>query len=178
MNSPLPTVSSEGGPILVGDYERIRKWKGVEDGGADYSLACSQVAASNVNAIDDHLLVWDFGGPGTGHVLFRDEAFTLIRTWADKEMNDAVVLQLSKDIAFQPTETRLFISSGIVVFLWAPENGSSIESLAGQSGTPPGDFSMGGTVHFQRAQGGTFQVHSAQGRRGDIEFTAIKLIRA
>jgi hypothetical protein len=177
MQTPLPTVSSEGGPVLIGDHARILKWRGIEEGGRDYRIACDKVADSALNVIDAQLLVWNFGGPGTGELLFQNTDLIFVRTWADRETNNNDVIRLADNITFRPTDIHFSLSSGIFVILWAPEDGASITSMVGDCGFPVGDFSMGGTAWFQRAENGPYKVYSADGKFDDIEFTAVKLKR-
>jgi hypothetical protein len=177
MKPGLPTVSSEGGPILIGDLERVRKWRGVDETGTspDYLLACNKVRSSAFANIDDSLLVWNFGGPGTGFLVRTNEMISFIRVWANEEVTDHMIIELTRKIEFSPAENHLRIFSGTIVFLWAPEDGRSIAITNGDSGVPSGDFCMDGTAFFMKVGQGVFGIESAASENGDLQFKALRM---
>src|SRR5260221_4252352 len=60
----LPHVSSEGGPLILGDFDAVRKWRGMSDSADHYDTACRLVERANPSPIalgSEDSVVWDFG---------------------------------------------------------------------------------------------------------------------
>src|ERR1700741_929341 len=114
---PLAHVSSEGGPILVGDSRRILQWRGVDGNGLDYALACAATESSQLGVIDGAMIAWDFGGPGTGFIVASPAGFDFVRVWVDRDLDDEMIRGLVSTIPFNATATKISVRSGILVFL-------------------------------------------------------------
>ena len=104
-NKPLSAmlskhVSSEGGPILVADFEALRSWRGAFHDSGDYERACDALGSNSLVEIevgDDQVLVWDIGGPGTAYLVWvSPEHVSIVRIWPDaswssEECDEAVI---------------------------------------------------------------------------------------
>jgi hypothetical protein len=130
-------VSTEGGPLLIGDRELARSWRGVLGDGADYQRACEalgpaaalrgvQIEVGGVAAI-----VWDMA-TGTAEVWRRTtNSLILSRPWFDEGSDiDRVGYQL----ATLPAQNQLRLGSfelktGWLVIVWAAEDGTDIINI-------------------------------------------------
>ena len=178
MTQTLPYINSEGGPILIGDYQRMLRWRGIAEDGSDYDMACHVTDLSNIGVIDDTAIAWDFGGPGSAYILSEAGSLTLLRYWADHNIEESEYRQLEAQIRFEQTGVRLNIPSGTVLLLWATEDGRTITEIDGDSGYPEGDFSMGGVAHFQKMNGTDFTIVVSRGEFNGVMYTALKVMKA
>ena len=178
MKQTLPYINSEGGPILIGDCQRMRLWRGIAEDGSDYDMACQATDTSNIGVIDDTAIAWDFGGPGTADILSDAGSLTLLRYWADHDIEEGECRQLEAQIKFEQTDVRLSIPSGTILLLWATEDGRTITEIDGDSGYPEGDFSMGGVAHFQKMNGTDFTIMVSRGEFNGVMYTALKIMKA
>jgi len=70
----LPHVSSEGDPIILGDFEALHKWSGDFE---SYGAACELLERGDPSPLSfagAESVVWDFGGPGTGDIIVPSES--------------------------------------------------------------------------------------------------------
>src|SRR5688572_18491134 len=101
----LPHVSSEGGPIILGDFKAVRAWRGASDASDDYEKACQLLERSNPSPLvfgQTEAVIWDFEGPGTGDIVMVSEChISVVRIWPDESWTDdhtaSVVLASATD---------------------------------------------------------------------------------
>ena len=166
-------ISSEGGPILIGDADAVRRWRGIEEGGGDYQKSCDAVVRNGIISLAEDLAIWDVGGPGTAFI-WRERDLFAVRTWSDGALDIGACGKLVAKALFCPSSLQISVPSGVLVLMWAPEDGSTIRSFCGDYGVPDGDFSMDGTVHFEKMRACTCDVSLAVGEIDGIEFNAIR----
>ena len=75
----IPAIGSEGGPILIGDLDRIKEWRGIEAGGSDYDSLCDSILGKEIYLADSSLIAWDISGAGVVHMSLKEREITLIR---------------------------------------------------------------------------------------------------
>ena len=127
-------VSTEGGPLLVGDLDLARSWRGAFGDGADYGRACQALeTAAGARGVQIEVngkpaIVWDM--PTGIAEVWRLTANSLVlsRPWfADNVDVDLVGYQL----ATLPAQTQvvlgnLDLSSGWLLVMWAAEDGGDV----------------------------------------------------
>src|SRR3954463_13531142 len=95
MNTQLPNVSSEGGPILIGDSTDLRHWNGGDL--ALYNVACAveEFAVLPIELGGKSVLSWDFRGPGTAYLVrSQNTEAVFLRYWSDSELSDTAIAGL------------------------------------------------------------------------------------
>lgn len=178
----LPTVSSEGGPLLVADYESLRPWKGAFDDSGDYERACGALGTNTVAEIEagsNPVLVWDMGGPGTACVVrVSPQHVSIVRVWPDAAWTDE---DYDRAVASAATEcfgveelARLTIHSGYLLALWGPEDMTLAGSPSGDSGVPD-DLSVGDGGGYVRVPTGCYFVTACEWQEGNYDVTKIDL---
>ncbi|WP_309387774.1 hypothetical protein [Cerasicoccus frondis] len=172
---PIPAVSSEGGPILVGDLNRIKKWSGIESGGQDYDTLCEISIGKEIVSLDTSLLSWDMQGAGTVHLSLKEREVTLVRFWSDIPITHELIDLIAETEEFVDTEYRLSTPSKCIGFLWSPEDGRTLEELEEKHGIPEGDFSMRGTAYYFKEGSKAFRILKFSGDGEGFEFIALKL---
>jgi hypothetical protein len=130
----LGYISTEGGPLLIGDRQVALNWKGASGDGADYQRACKQlesnpgIAGAEIHIAGSVAIVWDMP-TGTADVWRRTpSSLSLTRSWLDSD-NDrgAVLAELPPD---NPVRLGTFrLESGWLVVVWAVENGEDIDHV-------------------------------------------------
>jgi hypothetical protein len=174
-DSKLPYVSSEGGPLLIGDAGSLRDWHGAFGDQSDYNRACEIVREKRVGCLNGRILVWDIEGAGTAFLIHYDsETFHLVRLWTDDDQDDDSIrgmIRLTK-----PTgERSLFrLTSSPAIIVWACEEttGMIIGSDA-IPGVPSGDWSMGGTVYCFPVTPGQYSAEVGRFDRENIAITTV-----
>jgi hypothetical protein len=142
-------VNSEGGPLLLVDANYGNFWSGID--GPDYDRACEffdshpLFPGGPISIGDGNGLLWEMSGAGTAYIFDReDNGLVIVRTWpADPSKTNIQELMVK-----EPTEnlTRLGdldVASGILVVLWAVENGECVkpEDLHSE-GRPSGELAI------------------------------------
>jgi hypothetical protein len=130
------SVSSEGGPLLVADALTVAKWRGVEDGGADYDRACRVSSPGGSLAMGGSMgIIWDLGGPGTAGVLREGfSGLVICRAWLSVTTvaEGRATIARFAEIPLVPQRRmllgRIHVASGALVVLWATESGRSVRS--------------------------------------------------
>jgi len=179
---PLPHVSSEGGPVLVADYETLRSWRGAFQDSGDYERACESLGAQTLTMIqigDDQAIVWDIGGPGTADIVrVSPEHLSIVRIWPDGSWSDQeceqVVISAATDRFGTEELARLTIHTGYLLALWAPEDVVAGGSPSGDSGVPD-DLSIGDGGAYVRVPTGCYSVTACEWQTGIYDVTKIDL---
>lgn len=89
-----PSISFEGGPILVGSARSLGNWKGIE--ADDYDSLCGlfdadpSLKAVGIPGCETNCIAVDFGGPGTLRVICKGQQLILIRAWHEDPDSDSV----------------------------------------------------------------------------------------
>jgi hypothetical protein len=179
---PLPHVSSEGGPVLVADFETLRSWRGAFHESGDYETACETLGFDTVAElpIGSHLaVVWNIGGPGTADiVIFSPEHISIVRiwpdgSWTDQECEQAVISAATERFGSEEL-AQITISSGYLLALWAPEDMSAGGSPVGESGVPE-DLSIGDGGAYVRVPSGYYSVTACEWQTSIYDVTKIDL---
>ena len=176
----LPHVSSEGGPILLGDFDVLRKWSG-----DTYDSACQLLEQSNPSQLpfgEGESVVWDFGGPGTGDVVVVSEShISVVRIWPDASWTDehtTSVIVASATARFSPAVmAHLTIASGYLLALWAPEDASKFVSPHGAYGVPGPGLSIGDGGTYVRVPCGRYEVTACEWHSDVFDITKLDLRR-
>jgi hypothetical protein len=176
----LPHVSSESGPILLGDFDVLRKWRGDA-----YDSACQLLERSNPSQFpfgDGKSVVWDFGGPGTGDVVVVGEShISVVRIWPGANWTDEhtkLVTVASATARFSPAVlAHLTIASGYLLALWAPEDASKFLSPHGPCGVPGPRLSIGDGGTYVRVPCGTYEVTACEWQSDGFDITKLDLRR-
>jgi hypothetical protein len=130
-------VSTEGGPLLIVDFNAASGWSGVE--GDDYErivellVAREEPAGLEIEIAGEPALIWQMP-TGTADVWRRpDGSIVLCRPWLDPGSNNREVLAgLPPN---NPIEVgRVRIKSGWVAIVWATEAGSDVAQVTPRDG--------------------------------------------
>ena len=179
---PLPHVSSEGGPVLVADFEALRSWRGAFHGSGDYDRACRTLGAATVAQIrvgSHEALLWDIGGPGTADiVLVSPTHISMVRIWPDaswsgEECEQAIVSAATERFGTDVL-AQLSIRSGYLLALWAPEDMSLGGTPSGAFGVPD-DLSIGDGGAYIRVPLGCYSVTACEWQTDTYDVTKIDL---
>lgn len=179
----LPHVSSEGGPIILGDFEALRAWRGISDSAADYENACQLVKSTNPSPIvvgGVAALVWEFGGPGTGDiVVVSDTHISIVRiwpdaSWAEAETESAVISSATARFGTAVT-AHLTIASDYLLALWATENASEFSLPRGAKGVPGPGLSIGDGGAYLRVPCGRYEVSACEWQTDTYDVTKLDL---
>ena len=179
---PLPHVSSEGGPVLLADFESLRSWRGAFHDSGDYERACETLGADTVAELkigSHHAVVWDIGGPGTADiVIVSPEHISIVRiwpdgSWTDQECAQAVISAATERFGSDEL-AQIVIHSGYLLALWAPEDMSAGGSPVGESGVPE-DLSIGDGGAYVRVPSGRYSVTACEWQTGIYDVTKIDL---
>lgn len=177
MSTQLSHVSSEGGPVLIGDYEDMHHWNGGEF--SLYQEAC-QVKEFGVKEIafdGKKSLVWDFGGAGTAYLAKSEPRTTmLVRHWSDGELPDSEIVGLATNPSAQIATATLTVTSGIVLLLWAAEDARQLVPPEAGFGNPKG-LAIGDGGCFIALAPGRYEAVSAHYFQNQIEVAALRLTR-
>jgi hypothetical protein len=162
--SNLGYINAEGGPLLLVDGDLARHWSGVS--GADYGRACALFDAdpalqgSEIIVDDGQAIVWEMNGPGTAGVFRENEShLVVLRPW----LNDPTSPNAPRRIAEEPIKSmtdigQLTVGSGILVILWATEDGGTLDLAARlASGRPVGNLSIEGAGLILRVEKKVFR---------------------
>lgn len=158
----LGTVSSEGGPFSW----RTRSQSG-PGGGHDYARLCAALDHAPPAGMTWHFgncagVVWSPGGPGTAHLVQLDAAsLVIVRGWfdGDNEGWEAAVLECARiPRANADSLGAVKVPSGVLVVLWAPEDGECVTAadVARGSGGPTGDVAINGSSCLARLPTGEY----------------------
>ncbi|HVC77492.1 MAG TPA: hypothetical protein VND96_13350 [Candidatus Micrarchaeaceae archaeon] len=129
----IAQVSTEGGPLLIGDRELARSWHGVFGDGADYRRACEALEPEAVRGVQIEVggmatIVWDIP-TGTAEVWRRaTNSLILSRPWFDE---DADIDRVGYRLATLPAQTvvrlgSFELKSGWLLIVWAAEDGAAL----------------------------------------------------
>jgi hypothetical protein len=177
MNTQLSHVSSEGGPLLLGDYENLRHWNGNDF--ALFQKACElrAFAVREIAFAGRTSLVWDFGGADTAYLAKSDPAATiLLRYWSDTALSDTEIADLVQLDAESLATATLTVTSGRVLILWAAEDARDLIPPVSGYGTPKG-LSIGDGGCFTQLPIGKYEAVASHYFKGKIEVAALRLVR-
>ena len=179
----FPHVSSEGGPIILGDFEALRAWRGNSGSCTDYDTACQFVRRANPSPIrigDVDCLVWDFGGAGTGDIIrVSDAHVSVVRiwpdaTWTEPQTEAAIVSAATARYGTSPM-ARLTFTSGYLLALWATEDASEFLAPRGEQGVPGPGLSIGDGGTYVRIARGTYAITACEWQTGDHDINKLDL---
>src|SRR5438445_612522 len=127
MNTHLPHVSSEGGPILVGDSADLTQWNGSDLLFYKQACAVEDLAVMPIEFDGKSVLSWDFGGAGTAYLvkLEKTEA-VFLRFWSNSELSDSDIVGLMEVGSVTIATGSLKVTSGCVLVIWAAEDARNI----------------------------------------------------
>src|ERR1051326_4152037 len=95
MKNQLPHVSSEGGPILIGDAIYLRYWNGSDLVSYNQACAVQEFAVRPIEFSGKSALSWDFGGAGTAFLVKAEKTEAVfLRYWAESELSDSAIVGL------------------------------------------------------------------------------------
>jgi len=179
---PLPHVSSEGGPILVADFDTLCSWRGAFHDSGDYERACQTLGAATLAQIQigsHQAIVWDIGGPGTADIVVASPShISIVRiwpdaSWSDEECEQAVVSAATERFGTEE-RAQLSIRTSYLLALWAPEDMSSGGIPLGEHGVPD-DLSIGDGGAYIRIPPGRYSVTTCEWQTGTYDVTKIDL---
>jgi hypothetical protein len=181
----LPHVSSEGGPIILGDFEALRGWRGISDSSGHYEAACQLVERANPSPIavgGADCLVWEFGGPGTGEiVLVSDTQLSVVRIWPDgswtEAETEAAVISAATARYGTARMAQFTIKSGYLLALWATEDASAFLAPHAAQGVPQPGLSIGDGGTYLRTPCGRYEVTACEWQAGNYDITKLDLRR-
>lgn len=130
-------VSTEGGPLLIVDFNAARGWSGVD--GGDYQRVSGGLDAHEdlrglqVEVLGEPALVWEMP-TGTADVWRRsDQSLLLCRPWLEPESrHEELLADLPPNDPLHIGHFRL--TSGWLVVVWAAETGSELAQVLPQDG--------------------------------------------
>jgi hypothetical protein len=149
MTDFLGYIDAEGGPLLVADSSLVSYWKGIE--GEDYARACAlfdsnpETEGAEIDIGTGKGIVWEMQGAGTADVFKHSESHLCITRIWPHNLKDSRAPQLIAEQPFRSDRRigNLLVESGVLVILWAPENGSSIRLLPDAAvSRPTGDMAI------------------------------------
>ena len=181
----LPHVSSEGGPILLGDFETLRTWRGASDSSDHYDTACKLLERSNPSLLafgGAESVVWDFGGPGTGDIVVVSEShISVVRVWPDDSWTDdhtaSVVIASATARLGTAVMAHVSITSGYLLALWAPEDASEFSSPQDSRGVPTPGLSIGDGGAYVRVPCGRYEITTCEWQSDECDITKLDLRR-
>jgi hypothetical protein len=182
----LPHVSSEGGPIILGDFEALRAWRGISDSSSHYDTACQLMENANPSPIavgGGDSLVWSFGGPGTGDiVVVNNKHISVVRIWPDaswtESETEAAVVSSATARFGSTTVGHLTVNSGYLLALWATEDASEFSSPRGEDGVPEPGLSIGDGGAYVRVPCGRYEVTACEWQEEKFDVTKLDLRKA
>jgi len=145
----LGYINAEGGPLLLMDSVLVPYWKGIEE--SDYNRACAifdnnpEIQGAEIDIGPGRGVLWEMQGAGTADVFKHSESHICVTRIWPHDPKDSRAPQL---IAEQPLRRDhhigdLLVESGVLVILWAPENGSGIKLLPDAAvSRPTGDMAI------------------------------------
>lgn len=126
-------VDSEGGPLLLADPEAASSWRGIDDGGRDYSDVCSvfdrddNLEGFEWPVADDTVFIWEMRGAGTAFIHVPQPATVLVlRAWVD---DDSQLNDLAEAARHEHGSIlgQLSLRNPCLFVCWAVENGSCLK---------------------------------------------------
>jgi len=146
----LGYINTEGGPILVMDASLCRFWRGAAGDGTDYLRVCQSFdrnpnqAGAPISIGDSHAMLWEMEGAGTADAFINDH-LVILRTWPCDPRDNTVPRKLAAEPLATGSELgQIQVPTGILVILWAAENGDCVKSLdVSENGRPAGNMAMG-----------------------------------
>jgi hypothetical protein len=124
---PIGHVSTEGGPLLLGDRASLVRWTGSE--GDDYERLTTAFAASEPPAVEIHddeieALAWSVPTGTTDVWRVWPTSILLTRSWLGDSDGDSLRLAAAPFAPDAPALGRVRITSGWLGVMWAAETGS------------------------------------------------------
>ena len=158
---PLGHVSTEGGPLVIGDRLDIGAWTGIT--GNAYEWLCGELIpalprAIQIRAPRPEAVAWNVPTGTTFVWRLSYDAILLTRTWV-VEQDDDLSLVASVPIVMSEHLGRFHVRSGWLAVMWAaeggfdlllvePEDGLALDLSVGHAALvaslPPGDYECWG----------------------------------
>ena len=173
-------VAAEGGPLVIGDSNALREWRGIEEGGDDYRRACEVFVPTEVEGgtaltlRGERVLVWEMRGGGVADVFrVHEDEVRIVRVWTDTDgpVDVAVATMVGSESTILG---EVDIPSGLIVVMWATESAEGVAEVG--EGQLDGDFSVGNAALAVRCRPGRYRaVHDSivgdfgQGRRCSLQ---------
>ena len=177
MKTRFPYVSSEGGPIVIGDYNDLIYWNGSDQ--TLYSQACkvTEFALMPLEFGGKRGLIWNFSGPGTAFLVKKGDAESVfIKYWSRAELSDRALSELV-DAGSEGISTNfLAVISGQVLIIWAAEDARKIVPPTTAFGRPKG-LAIDGSGYFISLAVGNYQVQTSHYFKNEVEVAALRLQR-
>jgi len=179
----FPHVSSEGGPILIGDFKALLSWRGVANE-HDYLSLDPILAVADPNQIvlnGNRSIVWSFGGSGTADLVkLAHNRLSIVRIWPDSRLTRAQVdeaIAIAAGTEHNPKAVgRIDISCGYLLAIWAPEDAASIRFPPDPSkGNGIPGLSMGGAGAYVEFPSGQYEVEASDWKGRDHNITKLDL---
>jgi len=177
MQTQLPYVSSEGGPILIGDFDDLRYWNGNDS--TLYTRAClvEEFSVMPIEFNGKNGLVWDFSGPGTAFLLKSGEIEAVfLKYWSDAELPDNSILDLFESGRGRVATASVSVKSGAVLVVWAAEDARRVVPPEAGLGRPKG-FAIDGSGYLIQLAVGRYHAVASHYLKGQIEVAALRLRR-
>jgi hypothetical protein len=173
----LPHVSSEGGPILIGDFVDLCHWNGSDLALYNHACTVESFAVMPIEFGGKRFLSWDFGGPGTAFLVKSEKTETvLLRYWSDSELSDSAIAGLVEVGDENIATTSFMVVSGRVLVIWAAEDARNILAPANGCGRPKGP-SIEDAGYLILLNAGTYEVKSSHYFKNQIEVASLRLLR-
>lgn len=179
---PFPHVSSEGGPVLLSDFDALRSWRGAYHDPGDYERVCETMGDEPLTQIQvgaHHAIAWHIGGPGTADIIqVSPTHISIVRIWPDASWTendcDQAAFAAACERFGEHELARLSISSGYLLALLAPEDMSAGGDPSGDLGVPE-DLSIGDGGAYVRLQTGCYVVTACEWHADIYDVTKIDL---
>ena len=177
MKSQLPYVSSEGGPILVGDSADIRHWNGSDLSFYQQACAVKEFAIKPIEFGEKIVLSWDFGGAGTAFLVKSEKTEAVfLRYWSNSELSDNAIMGLMNIGDETIATASLIVTSGNVLAIWAAEDARNILEPTTKFGHPRG-LSLEGSGYLFSMGTGKYEVKSSHYFKNHIEIASLRISR-
>jgi len=177
MKTQLPYVSSEGGPIIIGDYNDLIHWNGSDL--TLYNQACKVMgfALMPIEFSGKRGLFGDLVGRETAFLVKKGDAeLVFIKYWSRPELSDSSLVELADVATESISSNSLAVMSGRVLIIWAAEDASKIVPPKTAFGRPKG-LAIDGSGYFISLAVGNYKVDTSHYFKNEVEVAALRLRR-
>ncbi len=147
----IPSISFEGGPILVGSAGALVGWRGGE--APEYVSLCALFEAdlslkiTRVPGHENDCIAADFGGPGTLCIIRNGRSLVLIRAWHEDPDSDLIYSEAV--LADEPSTAavgEIEFTGDTIAIAWAAESLAGISVSVQEPSVPRIDVAVDGSV--------------------------------
>jgi hypothetical protein len=151
----LGHISTEGGPLIISDFNAVDDWNGIE--GHDYEQMCAifdsdlTLEGFSVNFKSYLPIAWELEGSGIIQIYNSNDEILLIKTWlSEKELDLNNTELLTKPISKNNINIgNLTVNTDFIFLFWATESLYNVKiDKRKEQGRPNGSFSMEDSVFF------------------------------